>query len=120
MGRPDFLYHGTSRDRFASILSEGVNAPSYWGTLEEALDYASDGMIFQVPVDAFDPDGLSFNHLLAASMAEAEDGQDIPMDGSWEDSLREFGSVRYDLDLAVEEIQLVRVADVGSMPTFRP
>lgn len=88
------------------ILSEGVTGPSYWGTLSKALEYAGDdGQVFRVPIERFDPDMLAFNDLLSESLNDA--GEDVVRDGTWQDSLREFDSVRYDGVVEVLEEDLV-------------
>lgn len=95
------LYHGTSHEALATILEEGVQAPSYWGTREEASRYAEGGVMLAVPVSRFDEDGLMVNDLMLASMREEGDEIDEPAD--WQESLEVFGSVRYDYPLMVSE-----------------
>jgi hypothetical protein len=110
------LYHGPSFSRIEDILEEGIQAPSYWGTLDEASKYASpDGKVFSVEIERFEDADLNFNTLLASSMSD-----DCLQDGTWEESLAEFGSVRYDMTMRVDEHDLVSIADAVRTDRPRP
>lgn len=68
------LYHGTSRTAWARIQTEGVEAPSYWGDLEQAQAYAAsfgnDGLVLQADLEEAD---LQLSELMAASLLEEGD-----------------------------------------------
>lgn len=108
---PDYLYHGPSDAPLGDIIDEGISGPSYWGTESSCSDYAtSDGKVFRVPIARFDPSDLMFNDLLAQAMID--NGDDVPADGTWEDSLREFDSVRYEGTMFVTEDDLVDLKEL--------
>lgn len=101
------LFHGSSARNRSAILDEGVTAPSYWGTEDEARGYAG-GLLLAVDIEEFDPDAIAPNDLLIEQLREQdpEDEGIAEWDssaGSWQDSLRIFGSVRYDLTLRIDE-----------------
>lgn len=106
------LHHGTFEDRLRSILDEGIAAPSYWGTEDEAWNYG-DGPLFALPSDDFDESLLAPNDLMIEALREQgpDDASLLEWDVSprtWRDSLRIFGSVRYDGTVMVEESALIR------------
>jgi len=118
-----FLYHGWANGELQGLLSEGVDPPSYWGDLATAEAYAgAGGRVLRVPVDRFEEGDLAFNEGLAVS--QAEEGEDVPTTGSWQESLESFGSIRYDARLHVSEDDIVTVEqarldeDAASAPTF--
>lgn len=71
------VFHGTSKQKLESIQSEGVDAPSYWGTLKEAQTYAdsygSDGVVISTDTNHY---SFEANIQLAESMAENDDLDD--------------------------------------------
>lgn len=114
------LHHGTFEAIITDILENGMIAPSYWGTKETAGEYG-DGACLDVDLDAFDPDLIMPNDLLIEALREADD-EDAGVlewdasEGTWEDSLRIFGSVRYDGVLAVEESWISRPEPMHCTP----
>lgn len=104
----EYLYHGYVNGDLDAILSEGLNPVSYWGDLATAADYAGpEGKLFRIEVDRFDQASLAFNEGLADSMRE--EGEDVPTEGTWRESLEAFGSVRYDARMPLEREDLVTV-----------
>lgn len=71
------LYHGTTKDKLASIQSDGVTAPSYWGSQETAQGYADsfgdNGVVLVADIDESD---LEANLLVAAALHESGDLED--------------------------------------------
>ena len=118
-----YLYHGTSATVAEKILLEGVmEAGSYWGTeriadtyAEEAvdaeLDYEAEAeqAIFRVPLSRFNkanlkPDENSVAEPLTYTLKRKEEDLYAEWEqaqGTWEDSLRIYESVRYDAPLQV-------------------
>lgn len=115
------LYHGYANGDLQAILAEGLDPISYWGDLATAASYAGPGeMLFRLPVERFDEGSLAFNEGMAESLSE--EGEDVPVSGTWEESLEAFGSVRYDARLHLSEDDIVTVAqarldeDAGHSP----
>jgi hypothetical protein len=72
------LFHGTNAENLPDMLSCGVNADSYWGTFEQAREFAqvfSDGIILQADIDV---DDLQASLLMAESLYENGDIDEIP------------------------------------------
>lgn len=90
------VYHGTSKKALISIELEGVTAPSYWGTLEEAKEYAdsfgSDGVIISTNTQLY---SFEANIQLAESLNDDADEEDeISIEcHELEKSLNALGSV---------------------------
>lgn len=90
------VYHGTSKQNLLSIQEEGVTFPSYWGTLDEAKDYAdsygSDGVIISVDLSDY-----SFEANLQLQDAYEDDNENEYEDklqvDDLDESLDRFGSV---------------------------
>lgn len=101
------LYHGTSSDKLAGILEDGVDAPSYWGTLEEASRYDL-GVMIEIETEDYDLD-LVPNDLLISTI-EDESGPSPELEeaaSSWEASLRVLGSVRIENIVMISGYELV-------------
>lgn len=102
----DYLYHGTYRGNIESILSGGLNGPSYWGNRHIAQDYADqfgdDGVIIRVPINHFDHSELKPNTLLIQSLIDDHD-EDTKMLDTWQASLAEYDTVVYEVDLTISE-----------------
>lgn len=99
------LYHGTSQKNLESIFSNGLVAPSYWGTLEQAQSFAesfgADGVILTCEFDASD---LSASMLMAESLYESGDIDEMPDEDNLAFSLEHLGGVTCNevvFDLAV-------------------
>jgi hypothetical protein len=107
--RPDYLYHGTWRGNLPDILEDGLTAPSYWGTYEVAQSYqmqfGKEGIILRVPIGAFSEEGLEVNEHLYTSLADDDDGVNMPT--TWEESLSECGSVVYQYSLQIDPDDIV-------------
>lgn len=73
------LYHGTTTDNLASIQSDGITAPSYWGTEMMARQYAnsfgSEGVVLVADIDDSD---LTVNSLVAGLLYESGDIDEMP------------------------------------------
>lgn len=105
------LHHGTFEDRIPTILEEGLDAPSYWGTADEASSYGDGPVIVATPED-FDDSLLMPNDLLIDCIRSQDENDDgivewDTSDKTWQDSLRIFGSVRYDGRFTVDERHLL-------------
>ena len=118
-----YLYHGTSATTAEKILLEGVmEAGSYWGTeriadtyAEEAVDAEMDyeaeaeQAIFRIPLSRFNqanlkPDENSVAEPLTYTLKRKEEDLYAEWEqaqGTWQDSLRIYESVRYDAPLQV-------------------
>ncbi len=106
------LYHGTSDLHRQDILENGIQAPSYWGTVEIAQYYAEEAvaekggnpLIVKVPLSEFDqsllkPDQNSIEEPLTYTLRKTEDEvweEWEESDGTWQDSLEIVESVIYD------------------------
>lgn len=75
------LYLGTSRQNLTSIQSDGIIAPSYWGTEAMAKQYAAsfgkDGLVLVANIAECD---LQANMLVANAMYENGDLDHLPME----------------------------------------
>lgn len=109
---PQFLFHGTNDTALAGILKQGMPAPNYWGTAEMA-DYFSKGasedegtpVILRVPFNRFDVSKLAIDDVAVAEPITEVLGhgdeelyalwQEVPGDGTWQDSFRIYQSVKY-------------------------
>lgn len=72
------LFHGTSSSNIESMLENGVQPDSYWGTLEQARSFSdsfNDGVIIQADIDDED---LQASLLMAESLYDAGDIDEIP------------------------------------------
>jgi ribosomal protein S18 acetylase RimI-like enzyme len=110
-----FLYHGTSQTAYDEIMANGggMVSPSWWGTEEVAEYYAEvtaeeigedeEMQIIAMPIHAFDkaaliPDENSIEEPLTYLLGQNEQAlyaEWEKSDKTWEDSLRIYGSVRY-------------------------
>lgn len=102
---PAFLYHGTSASCLEEIYSDGLTAPSYWGTYEVARSYEEqfhDGVIIAIPIDRFVHDELTPNDNLYRSQWDDDDAAP-PVPDTWQESLEDCGSVIYNVDMRLRE-----------------
>lgn len=98
------LYHGTSKSFLSSIMSDGVQSPSYWGTLEQAEDYSrsySDGIIISADIDE---SSLCASLLMAEQMYENGDIDEIPESDNLEYSLEFLGGITCEQDISDFEV----------------
>lgn len=113
------LYHGTSSKAHKEIRAAGgvLKAPSYWGTYEIAEYYAevvaeedgSEQVIIEMPLNVFDksalkPDDNSITEPLTFTLGKSEDdlhAEWLAAAGVWQDSLKIYGSVRYDAPISI-------------------
>lgn len=88
------LYHGTSRASLLSIQQSGVDAPSYWGTLQQAQEYASsfgdEGVIL---VSHLAMEDLKASVYVAQGLYDAGDLDKIPVENDLVFSLENLGGV---------------------------
>lgn len=88
------VYHGTSKQNLLSIQEEGVTFPSYWGTLDEAKDYAdsygSDGVIISVDLSDY---SFEANLQLQDAYEDEDENEDKLQVDDLDESLDRFGSV---------------------------
>jgi hypothetical protein len=85
------LFHGTSATNLSDILSSGVNAESYWGTLEQARSFSNsfdDGIILQADIDEND---LRASILMAESLYDSGDLDEIPDEDDIDFSIENLG-----------------------------
>lgn len=102
------LFHGTSATNLSDILSSGVNAESYWGTLEQARSFSNsfdDGLILQADIDDGD---LKASLLMAESLYDAGDLDEIPDEDDIAYSIENLGGcvcliAIYDFSVVVQE-----------------
>jgi len=118
------LYHGTSVNAHGQIMATGgfMKAPSYWGTPEIAEYYAevvaeedgSEQVILELPISAFNvaalvPDQNSIAEPLTYTLGRKEEELFTEWegsDGTWEDSLEIYGSVRYNAAIDISKAEL--------------
>jgi hypothetical protein len=121
------LSHGTSSTDLAAILGNGIPSPSCWGTEAIALYYADvtaeeDGgqpVVITVPLARFDinklvPDEATVAEPITTVLGASDDmlyEQWQQCAGSWRDSLRIYGSVKY-----MGEMIRVDSADITQLP----
>lgn len=91
-----WLYHGSPASNAAAIRAEGVEGPSYWGSLADAREYAGPGgLVVRVDPD-WDPGIAVFDvnvGLLQAALDEGElTSAEAPTD--WRTSVEVLGSAR--------------------------
>jgi 8-oxo-dGTP pyrophosphatase MutT (NUDIX family)/GNAT superfamily N-acetyltransferase len=118
-----YLYHGTSETVAEKIMLEGVmEAGSYWGTERIAETYAQEAVdaeldyeaeaelaIIRVPISRFNkaslkPDENSVAEPLTYTLKRKEEDLYAEWEqaqGTWQDSLRIYESVRYDAPIQV-------------------
>lgn len=88
------LFHGTSRQAWQSIQREGVEAPSYWGSEDQAQAYAdSFGAQGVVLVADLDEGDLEASLLMAQAMMDAGDLDALPASDDVAFSLEYLGGV---------------------------
>ena len=101
------LFHGTSASNLSSMLSDGVHAESYWGTLEQArsfFDSFDDGIILQANIDDSE---LKASLLMAESLFDSGDIDELPDVDDLAYSLEHLGGcvclvTVYDFSVVVE------------------
>lgn len=85
------LFHGTSSANLPDMSANGVNSESYWGTFEQARNFASsfdDGIVIQSDIDTND---LQASLLMAEPLYENGDIDVIPESDDIEYSLEFLG-----------------------------
>lgn len=118
------LYHGMSERTLAAMLSQGLRAPSFWGTEELAGYYAyeaalEDGtapVILRVPLKRFDqamlaPDEHSLDTPLLSVLDYDENeiaDQWSASAQTWRDSLRIVGAVIYNKPIVITAADVTR------------
>lgn len=91
---PLVLYHGTSVFNLESMAEEGINAPSYWGSLETALEHAEKHGAKGVVVSMHTAENkLSANVQLSESIAEQDEDHKVLSEDEVLRSLEELESV---------------------------
>jgi len=120
------LYHGTSEKAYKAIIRNDykMTAPSYWATLEVAEYYAEvaaeeDGsnikVVIEMPIGLFSSDHLApddnsiaepLTYTLGMTETDLYD-QWQSSDGTWEDSLEIYGSVKYNAVVDIRQGNLV-------------
>jgi hypothetical protein len=119
------LYHVTSNDLLASIVANGVNAPSYWTNDEDVADYYAETIsdegkspvtvtthLHLLDERALQPDMESIAEPITGAIGKseeevAEEWSDAER-GDWRDSLRIVMSIRV---IAVVPADRIWVAD---------
>jgi hypothetical protein len=101
------LFHGTSVDVLPDLLEEGVLAPSYWGTYQQALErslgFGKQGIVIRAHIDRND---LSASMLMVNALYESGDIEDYPDEDDLEFSLEWLGGVTcYDV---ITEFEVLR------------
>lgn len=101
IGTTQVLYHGTSRRYLPSILTNGLEPPTYWGDERKAHEYANefaDGVVIAIPLSRFDASLLRPNE----NFVEIYQDEDpelydewMASGQTWQDSLNFFDSVVY-------------------------
>lgn len=88
------LYHGTSKEFLGSIEEDGVDAPSYWGTRDQALEYAAsygeNGVLLVADID---PDDLNASMYVAQAMYDDSQIDALPDEDDLAYSLEYLGGV---------------------------
>ena len=85
------LFHGTSSENLSNMFSNGILPESYWGTLEQARSFSSgfdDGVILQAEIDE---DDLKASILMAESLYQSGDIDELPSEDDISYSLEELG-----------------------------
>ncbi|MFG8752971.1 hypothetical protein ACEPU1_32150 [Pseudomonas aeruginosa] len=88
------LYHGTSKEFLESIEEDGLDAPSYWGTRDQAEEYAAsygeNGVILVADID---PDDLKASVYVAQAMYDDSQIDVMPDEDDLAYSLENLGGV---------------------------
>ena len=110
------LFHGTSRQAWADIQAQGVQAPSYWGTREQAQEYADsfgeDGVVLRADIDE---GSLGASVLVAQALLEAGETDALPDQDDLADSLEFLGGV-----VCHDLVREVAIIDVPPAPRPGP
>jgi len=118
------LYHGTSSNRIPQILSEGLNAPSHWGTIRiasffarrECKEVGGQSVLIAIHLNNLDERALSvdtemLDFPVLTDIAGADHGeletQWEDSKQSWRDSLDTYESVVYAKRLTITTDMLV-------------
>jgi len=105
--RPYMVYHGTFIDNLDDILANGIDAPSYWGTLNTAQAYGD--LIFKKPATELD---LQPNDQLADAYEDVDpdlydEWYSKPRD--WKDSIEFFDGAVSNNHIIVDRNDIVHV-----------
>jgi hypothetical protein len=113
-----YLYHGTNNERLPSILKSGMPTGSFWGTAEMA-DWFSKGasedegapVILRIPLSRFNKAALAIDNVAIQEPITEAIGKDeeelyaeweaVPGEGTWQDSLRIYHSVKYNAPMKI-------------------
>ena len=89
------LYHGINKKDINSIVEEGLNSSSYWGTLEEALKYTNCSSVISIDTDYCDLSILP-NYTIIEHYRDQDHElytEWVMSKQTWQDSIKLFGSV---------------------------
>lgn len=88
------LYHGTSSENLGSMMEDGVDSPSYWGTRRQAEAYAAsygaNGVLLEAELDTED---LKASIYVAQAMYDDGDIDTIPDEDDLAYSLQHLGGL---------------------------
>lgn len=105
------LYHGINKKDIESILEDGLNSGSYWGTLEEALKCTDCSKVICIDTDTTDCSILPNYDLIETYRDKDHElySEWVMSKQTWEDSIKLFGSV------IIEEKYMVEFEEIKSM-----
>jgi 8-oxo-dGTP pyrophosphatase MutT (NUDIX family)/RNA:NAD 2'-phosphotransferase (TPT1/KptA family)/GNAT superfamily N-acetyltransferase len=115
-----FLYHGTNTERLPSILKDGMPAPNFWGTEDMAFWFSKGAseeeglpVVLRLPLSRFNQSALAVDNVAIQEPITEAIGRDeeelyaeweaVPGEGTWQDSLRIYHSVKYNAPIKIEQ-----------------